>query len=239
MARYICLLALVLMLILAGGCGYDAAAAAGTTQPAATVTGTAPDQTADFTLSSDSPQTSASPAASAQDTAQATLAPAASPSPSPAAPPASPQAAASTAFIQAEPVTGTADVANYLPLRSSPSNTSEILKKIPQDGSFTVIQVASNTSWLKVSYTGETGYVLAQYTKIGGSSANRVCTVLSPGLNVRSGAGTKYDVLGILESGATVIVSGQAKASSYTWYEVLIGNETGYVYAKDCRISAS
>jgi uncharacterized protein YgiM (DUF1202 family) len=141
--------------------------------------------------------------------------------------------------LQADPITGTADVTSYLPLRASPSSTSAMLKKIPKDGSFTVIKVAQNAQWLKVSYSGETGYVFSKYVKIGGDAANRVCTVTSGAVNMHTGAGKKFDVLGILENGATVIVTAQAKASSYTWYEVSAGDKKGYVCAVYCRISAN
>jgi len=58
------------------------------------------------------------------------------------------------------------------------------------------------------------------------SPATQTGTVkVSSTLNVRSGAGTQYKIVGSLKNGAKVTVLGK----SGSWYEIKYGSITGYV----------
>lgn len=159
-----------------------------------------------------------------------------------AAPTATPDSGSSSSggdasALTPEAIKGTPDVNEYLPLRESASSTGTELAKIQKDEEFTVVQVSTNKAWLKVKYNDKTGYVMAKYVKIG-SGSDKVCTVTSSTINVRSGAGKTKDIVGTLKSGDTVVVTDTVTASSETWYKITIGDTTGYVFAQYCRLSS-
>ncbi len=140
--------------------------------------------------------------------------------------------------LTVEPVIGKADVDDHLTLRKSASSTSQSLAEIPKDGEFTVLMVETGKKWLKVKYEEQTGYVQAKYVTVGSDDGDRVCTVFCNSvLNVRKGAGTKYDVIGSVSYGTNLIVKSKKTVSGKTWYEVEIGSSTGYVISTYCRIA--
>ncbi len=163
-----------------------------------------------------------------------------------AKPSASPSADASSAgdessgkALSVKKITGSAQVSEYLSLRSSASSSAKVLTKIQKDKKFTITGVSKDSDWLKVEYSGKSGYVLAKYVKVNGSSKNKVCMIISSGaLNVRSGAGTTHKLLGTVKSGTTLVVTEVVKASPDNWYKVVLSGGTGYVNAKYCRIGS-
>ncbi len=118
-------------------------------------------------------------------------------------------------------------------LRASASTTSSKLTEIPKGSTFTVVQVHTDATWLKATYSGKTGYVMAKYAIIGGSTAYKACTVTASQLNVRSGAGTNYSIIGTLRAGDTLVVT----ATTGTWYKVQSGSNVGYIDSQYARIS--
>lgn len=132
-----------------------------------------------------------------------------------------------------KPVKATANISSgTLALRSTASTSGTKLADIPKGASFTVLQVHTTATWLKVTYSGKTGYVLAQYAKIGGNTAYKACTATGSSLNVRSGAGTSYSIIGTLSAGDTVVVT-----ATGSWYKIQFGSATGYIDARYARIS--
>ncbi len=141
--------------------------------------------------------------------------------------------------LSVKKITGTAQVSDYLSLRSSASSTAKVLVKIEKDKKFTITGVNKDSKWLKVEYSGKSGYVLAKYVKVNGNSKNKVCMIISSGaLNVRSGAGTTHKLLGTVKSGTALVVTEVIKASPDNWYKVILSGSTGYVNAKYCRIGS-
>lgn len=58
------------------------------------------------------------------------------------------------------------------------------------------------------------------------------------GLNVRSGAGTSYDVIGTLTDGTVITLREKVEsATGATWYKVIYKCKTGYVYGEGLKIS--
>jgi hypothetical protein len=135
-------------------------------------------------------------------------------------------------------ITGKPDVDEYLTLRSSASSTASKVAEIGKDEEFTILQVSTNKAWLKVKYSDKTGYVMAKYVTIGSDSDNKICTVTSETLNVRSGAGTSKDIIGTLKSGDTVIVTSTVTASGEKWYKIVTGDTEGYIFANNCRLAS-
>jgi len=68
-------------------------------------------------------------------------------------------------------------------------------------------------------------------------AAGETATVTASALNVRSGAGTNYKVLGTLKKGKSFTVTGSAKdKSGVTWYKFKYSSKTGYVSSKYVNI---
>jgi D-alanyl-D-alanine carboxypeptidase len=137
------------------------------------------------------------------------------------------------------PVTGKADVASYLSLRSSASTGAARLAKIPKNGGMTVLMVFPSSTWLKVSYSGKTGYVLSHYVIVGGKAAYKAGTATASSLNVRSGTSNSKSILGVLKSGQTVLITSSVKSGGTTWYKVLYGAGYGYVDSRYMRKQGS
>lgn len=136
-------------------------------------------------------------------------------------------------------ITGKANVSDTLSLRASASTTASVLTTISKDEDFTILAVSTKNAWLKVKYGEKTGYVLAKYVSIGTSGTDKVCTVSTNTVNVRSDASKSSDVIGKLKSGDTVIVTDKKTSSDGTWYKVTIGDTTGYIFSQNCRISSN
>jgi uncharacterized protein YgiM (DUF1202 family) len=110
-----------------------------------------------------------------------------------------------------------------LNVRQAASTSSGILASLPNGGYVTLL--SRSGSWWKVEYArGKTGYCLGSYiAQVSGSYAVRTNGV---SLNIRSGPGTGYAVVGWLNSGEYAVVL----SSSGSWKRILFnGTKTGYV----------
>ena len=156
------------------------------------------------------------------------------------------------------PTTGNGDVAfssaGYvgdteglgLNLRAKNSATSAILLTIPEGANLTI--TAKNGSWYKVNYGGKTGYVSAQYIKLGNkpsvkppttgngdvafSSAGYVGDTEGMGLNLRASNNASSAVLATIPEGASLTIT----AKNGSWYKVNYGGRTGYVSAQYVKL---
>ena len=122
-----------------------------------------------------------------------------------------------TAFAATEYKVITADAVNF---RSGPSTSYSSL------GSFNkgdkVEYLGTSGSWAKVKYNNKTGYVYGSYV---GDYATTAKYVTATTLNVRSGAGTSYSVLGSLSKGTKVEVI----STTNGWSKINYNGSTGYV----------
>ena len=103
----------------------------------------------------------------------------------------------------------------------------------------TVLMVYPSSAWLKVTYSGKTGYVLSRYAVTGGKSAYKAGTATGASLNVRRTAGSTASVIGVLKKNQTVIVAASVRSGGRTWYKVLYGGGYGYVDARYMRRQGS
>ncbi|MGL5149361.1 MAG: SH3 domain-containing protein [Clostridium sp.] len=110
--------------------------------------------------------------------------------------------------------------------RKSPSTSSEILGKI-QDGSEIQIVNSTNPAWHKIIYKDDFAYVSKEYVSF--EAPAKIGFVNSGGdnLNVRSGAGTGFSILGTLKDGSRVEVVDSSNAS---WHKIKYGSGFGYVH---------
>ena len=122
-----------------------------------------------------------------------------------------------TAFAATEYKVITADAVNF---RSGPSTSYSSL------GSFNkgdkVEYLGTSGSWVKVKYNNKTGYVYGSYV---GNYATITQYVTATTLNVRSGAGTSYPVLGSLSKGTKVEVI----STTNGWSKINYNGSIGYV----------
>ncbi len=111
-----------------------------------------------------------------------------------------------------------------LNVRSSASTSSSVVASLNK-GSYVTL-ISKSGSWWYLEYAdGRYGYSHADYIQSVSSYAATVQTQ-SGNLNVRSGAGTSYSIVGSLAKGKTVVVL----SSSGGWSRVLYnGVKTGYV----------
>lgn len=117
-----------------------------------------------------------------------------------------------------------ATTSGRLNIRSSGSTGAAILSSVAKDSYITLLSKSGN--WWYVEYAkGKYGYASADYIRT--VSATPATVQLQSGsLNVRSGAGTGYSVIGRLYSAEVVLVLSTANG----WSRVLWnGTKTGYV----------
>lgn len=144
-------------------------------------------------------------------------------------------------------------------VRSGPGKSYSKIGSMAKGTTFVISDEAkdsSGTVWYKFNYSGKTGYVSSAYvikteekievdnsTNNGTGSNEPAAPAPEPvtfqigtanadhGLNVRTGAGTGYKLLGCLPKGTTVTVTGSAKASNgKVWYTYQYSsNQVGYL----------
>ena len=148
-----------------------------------------------------------------------------------------------TTTVKEEPASGTGTVTcDVLNVRSGPGTSNSVIGSLKRGNSVAV--KAKSNGWYKVSYGSGTGWVCGDYLSVGqsspakapaqskpsspstsGGSAGRVSGTGGAGVNVRSGAGTRYGRIGGLAEGASVTIVGQSGG----WYQIKYGSGTGWV----------
>ena len=88
-------------------------------------------------------------------------------------------------------------------------------------------------SWVKARYSGKTGYVYGSY--VGEYTSTNTKYVTATTLNVRSGAGTNYSIIGSLSKGTKVEVI----STKNGWSKIKYNGSTGYVSSQYLSSSAS
>jgi cell wall-associated NlpC family hydrolase len=134
-----------------------------------------------------------------------------------------------------------------LNMRSGPGTSYGIILTIPRDSS--VSAEAESNGWVKVTYSGKSGYVSAQYltqpvaavpapepvpepepvtdpvTEVPEAPVSDDWRSTTANLNLRSGEGTSYPIIKVIPSGTLLNVEGV----SGTWAKVTYSGSTGYV----------
>ena len=148
-----------------------------------------------------------------------------------------------TTTVKEEPASGTGTVTcDVLNVRSGPGTSNSVIGSLKRGNSVAV--KAKSNGWYKVSYGSGTGWVCGDYLSVGqsspakapaqskpsspsssGGSAGRISGTGGAGVNVRSGAGTRYGRIGGLAEGASVTIVGQSGG----WYQIKYGSGTGWV----------
>ncbi len=109
-------------------------------------------------------------------------------------------------------------------VRSSPSTSGTVLASLPKGGYVTLI--SNSNGWWYVEYgKGRFGYCSDRYISVTSATAKTV-NITSGSLNIRSGAGTGYSIIGSLKRSEVVL---ELSASSGWSKIVYSGTKVGYV----------
>ena len=117
-----------------------------------------------------------------------------------------------------------------LNLRDGPSASDAVLVVIPA-GSTVTVTGADSTGYLPVDYNGTSGWAAAQYLSSSGEP-----TQTTDDVNFRTGASLTSDVIGVVASGRTVLVTGDAVDG---FYPVDFDGESGWMSTDFISVSGS
>lgn len=123
--------------------------------------------------------------------------------------------------------------ASALNMRSSASTSSSVVTTLPKG---TVVLVTGTSGdWYKVWYLGQEGYMSGSYLSLSDSAAAAfgTGTIQGSDVRVRSGASTASSVLGAVNSGKTMDITGV----NGSWYKVSYNGSEGYVYSQYMTLS--
>ena len=148
-------------------------------------------------------------------------------------------------FSRARGLEGTrvyADVTNFVNVRKKPSTSGEVVGKLYGGCVATVIEESGN--WVYVNSGNVTGYVIKEYLLLGEQAEEAIAKDYTPKvqvtanvLNIRSGAGTGYDILKTVSKGAET----ELLKEGTEWMKIRFsdGNtkKTGYVSAKFVKVT--
>ena len=126
-------------------------------------------------------------------------------------------------------------------MRSGPGTTYGVIGNYPVGTKVTIL--AKGTYWFQISINGQVGYMMSQYLttsssgssgSTGGSSSTGsgytayVTSANGLSVNLRSGAGKNYAVIGSYSVGTQVTVLEYGK----TWSYIRVGTRTGYMMSE-------
>ena len=147
---------------------------------------------------------------------------------------------------------GTIKVNGALNVRSGAGTSYSVIGSLSNGAKVEIVETSG--SWYKIKYGSGYGYVSKDYVTVssssnsgnsnngssnngsGSSTTTQSGTIKVNGaLNVRSGAGTSYSVIGSLSNGAKV----EIVETSGSWYKIKYGSGYGYVSKDYVTVSSS
>ena len=130
---------------------------------------------------------------------------------------------------------GTIKVNGALNVRSGAGTSYSVIGSLSNGAKVEIVETSG--TWYKIKYGSGYGYVSKDYVTVstnsgsnGGNNSSATTTQsgtvkVNAALNVRSGAGTSYSVIGSLSNGAKV----EIVETSGTWYKIKYGSGYGYI----------
>ena len=115
---------------------------------------------------------------------------------------------------------------NSVNFRTGPGTNYSSIYKLNKG--YKVEYIGTKGSWIQVKYNGKTGYVHGDYVGSYSNSSTTTKVVTATSLNVRSGAGTKYSIIGSLKKGTSVSVISESNG----WSKINYNGKNGYVSSK-------
>ncbi len=132
---------------------------------------------------------------------------------------------------------------SYVNVRSGPGSGYAKIGTAPKGAVYPVL--GTSGPWVKISFNGRTGYVYKTYIKITTQTVSSTPTTtgtrtgvvvnVTSYVNVRSGPGSGYAVIGTAPKGAAYSVTGQ----SGSWYKILYNAKTGYIYSNYLKVTTT
>ncbi|MBR4941129.1 MAG: SH3 domain-containing protein [Clostridia bacterium] len=138
-------------------------------------------------------------------------------------------------------VSGTGTVKyDIVNLRSGPGTTYTIVAVLVKDKTLTV--TAEVNGWYRVDYNGTEAYISKDLVDLTSGSVISSGTIDISGkgtvtgavVNIRSGPGTGYSVIGQVTAGQTYTVSGESNG----WYKLNFNGVTAYISANYMKVTA-
>lgn len=141
------------------------------------------------------------------------------------------------------PVQGT--TTTQVNVRSQTNTASESLGVIPAFSPIQIIGKESSGNWYKVIFEIEVGWVRAEFVQVdtsveiqtvwieSDSPTGRSGVVIS-GINVRNGAGTQFESIGVLTPKDVVVITG--KDTNNAWVQIKFVGEVGWVSTEFLQI---
>lgn len=141
------------------------------------------------------------------------------------------------------PIQGT--TTTQVNVRIQTNTASESLSIIPAFSQVQIIGKESTGNWLQVIHENKVGWVRAEFVQVetsdkiavveieSGGGSGRSGVVIS-GINVRNGAGTEYESIGVLTQKDVVLITG--KDASGAWVQIRFLNEVGWVATEFLQI---
>lgn len=134
------------------------------------------------------------------------------------------------------PITGQGTIVNCnvsVNIRSGPGTRYSILGLAPKGASYTI--TGQSGAWYKIDFGGKVGYISADYFSASevlpaspAESGQGTIVNCNHSVNVRSGPGTEYPILGFAPKGAVYTITGKSGA----WYQIDFSGTTAYISAR-------
>ena len=130
--------------------------------------------------------------------------------------------------------TGGATLNTGVRLRAGAGTDYETIT-VGQQGEAVIVESDTGTGWYEVIYKGIKGYMSSQYLTFSQrlNAAFGTGTVQGTSVRFRSGPGTDSTILGSIDTGATMAITGV----NGNWYQVSYNGGTGYVCADYMTVS--
>lgn len=141
--------------------------------------------------------------------------------------------------------------ANSVNVRSGAGTNHGIVGNLSSGTEVTIIgeeKDGSGSVWYKIEYNGVSGYMISDFITVGGSDGGGSGSTPAPPttdvvghegvinaarVNIRTGAGSNYDVMNVLKSGVSVLIEGvETDGSGVVWYKVAFAGTSGYMMAE-------
>lgn len=113
-----------------------------------------------------------------------------------------------------------------LNMRQSCSTSATRLASIPDGTTLSVQTVSGQNDWFQTSYSGKTGYVVAQYIAVTSGVSTCTVTTQSDPLNIRKTPTTSATAIYTAAKGSTLCLLDSASVSG--WYRVSSASGTGW-----------
>jgi len=120
-----------------------------------------------------------------------------------------------------------------LNVRSGPGTSYSVVGGLLKGDTVEIIKAFDTAQWHKIWYANRECHVFAEYVKLE-NETKAAGVVTASVLNVRSGAGTSFSVIGSLQKGATVNIITQSAALD--WHRILFNGAEGYIHADYVKV---